>query len=202
MRLNLTQHGKRYQIRSCTGMDRLKHFLELRKSGAWSFLVGGVICLVDSGNERGLRYSVVHILAVGDLCALSCEKTALPRRGTGARKHRAFSPFQEQRGDREMQPESNVQQPMLLSGVEHYSCDAVFSLGSRQQVCDALRCSGLHAHDTGVIYVSMNALEKRAAGKTCRAQKKSTRGKGRRFGVFFSQTLGSSPVLRLEQEIP
>ena len=60
------QHGKRYQIRSCTGMDRLKHFLELRKSGAWSFLVGGVIYLVDSGNERGLRYSVVHILAVGD----------------------------------------------------------------------------------------------------------------------------------------
>ena len=46
-------------------MDRLKHFLELRKSGAWSFLVGGVICLVDSGNERGLRYSVDHILAVG-----------------------------------------------------------------------------------------------------------------------------------------
>ena len=65
MRLNLTQHGESYQIRSCTGMDRLKHFLELRKSGAWSFLVGGVICLVDSGNERGLRYSVDHILAVG-----------------------------------------------------------------------------------------------------------------------------------------
>ena len=52
-----------------------------------------------------------------------------------------------------MRPESDVQQPMLLSGVEHYSCDAVFSPGSRQQVCDALRCSGLHAHDTDAIHV-------------------------------------------------
>ena len=33
-------------------IDRLKIFLDSMGGGAWPFLVGGVICLVDSVNER------------------------------------------------------------------------------------------------------------------------------------------------------
>jgi len=33
-------------------IDRLKLFLDSMGGGAWPFLVGGVICLVDSDNER------------------------------------------------------------------------------------------------------------------------------------------------------
>ena len=32
--------------------DRLKLFHDLKDHGAWPFAVGGVICLVDSVNER------------------------------------------------------------------------------------------------------------------------------------------------------
>ena len=35
-------------------IDRLKIFLDSMGGGAWPFLVGGVICLVDSVNERDL----------------------------------------------------------------------------------------------------------------------------------------------------
>ncbi len=35
-------------------IDRLKIFLDSMVGGAWPFLVGGVICLVDSVNERDL----------------------------------------------------------------------------------------------------------------------------------------------------
>ncbi len=35
-------------------IDRLKIFLNSMGGGAWPFLVGGVICLVNSVNERGL----------------------------------------------------------------------------------------------------------------------------------------------------
>ena len=35
-------------------IDRLKIFLDSAGSGAWPFLVGGVICLVNSVNERDL----------------------------------------------------------------------------------------------------------------------------------------------------
>ncbi len=35
-------------------IDRLKIFLDSMGGGAWPFLVGGVICLVNSVNERGL----------------------------------------------------------------------------------------------------------------------------------------------------
>ncbi len=34
--------------------DRLKIFLDSMGGGAWPFLVGGVICLVNSVNERDL----------------------------------------------------------------------------------------------------------------------------------------------------
>ena len=33
-------------------IDRLKIFLDSMAGGAWPFLVGGVICLVNSVNER------------------------------------------------------------------------------------------------------------------------------------------------------
>lgn len=36
-------------------IDRLKLFLDSVGGGAWPFLVGGVICLVNSDNERDLR---------------------------------------------------------------------------------------------------------------------------------------------------
>ena len=45
-------------------IDRWKLFLDLEGGGAWPFLVGGVICLVNSVNERDLdllnstRYSL------------------------------------------------------------------------------------------------------------------------------------------------
>ncbi len=35
-------------------IDRLKFFLDYTGGGAWPFLVGGVICLVNSVNERDL----------------------------------------------------------------------------------------------------------------------------------------------------
>ncbi len=35
-------------------IDRLKFFLDSMGGGAWPFLVGGVICLVNSDNERDL----------------------------------------------------------------------------------------------------------------------------------------------------
>ncbi len=35
-------------------IDRLKIFLDSMGDGAWPFLVGGVICLVNSVNERDL----------------------------------------------------------------------------------------------------------------------------------------------------
>ena len=36
-------------------IDRLKIFLDFMGGGAWPFLVGGVICLVNSDNERDLN---------------------------------------------------------------------------------------------------------------------------------------------------
>ena len=49
----------------------MKHFLDNSESGAWPFLVGGVICLVDSVNERGLHHPIDSIPdLVGRLPAL------------------------------------------------------------------------------------------------------------------------------------
>ncbi len=52
LRLNLTQHGKTYQVRTPVRIDRLKIFLDSVNGGAWPFLVGGVICLLNCDNER------------------------------------------------------------------------------------------------------------------------------------------------------
>ena len=41
-------------------IDRLKIFLDSVGGGAWPFLVGGVICLVNSVNERDLSLLTSH----------------------------------------------------------------------------------------------------------------------------------------------
>ena len=55
-------------------IDRLKFFLDSMGGGAWPFLVGGVICLVNSVNERDLdllnstRYSwIIEALLRGTI---------------------------------------------------------------------------------------------------------------------------------------
>ena len=77
--------------------------------GAWPFLVGGVICLVKSDNERDL--SLLNSYAELDL--------------------RVFL-FAD-----------NFLEGLFAS----YSESGSFR---QKQVCDALRCSGLHAHYTDV----------------------------------------------------
>jgi hypothetical protein len=67
MRLNLTQHGERYQVRTIQGLTDCELFLDLSDGGAWPFLVGGVICLVDSDNERDLCLTIVASLAFGEM---------------------------------------------------------------------------------------------------------------------------------------
>jgi len=48
-------------------IDRLKIFLDSMGGGAWPFLVGGAICLVNSVNERdlGLLNSLAHSSGCG-----------------------------------------------------------------------------------------------------------------------------------------
>eukprot|EP00997_Jenningsia_sp_PLL12_P008972 NODE_583_length_1586_cov_140.518543_g479_i0.p5 GENE.NODE_583_length_1586_cov_140.518543_g479_i0~~NODE_583_length_1586_cov_140.518543_g479_i0.p5 ORF type:complete len:71 (+),score=15.58 NODE_583_length_1586_cov_140.518543_g479_i0:28-213(+) len=48
-----TTRGSSFGQDACR-IDRLKAFLDSAEGGAWPFLVGGVICLVDSVNERDL----------------------------------------------------------------------------------------------------------------------------------------------------
>ncbi len=66
LRLNLTQHGERYQIRTQVGLTDRKLFLDFVYGGAWPLMVRGVICLVDSVNERDLGLSVTAMIVVGN----------------------------------------------------------------------------------------------------------------------------------------
>ena len=50
--LNLTQHGETHQARTLEGLTDWSLFLDSVGGGAWPFLVGGAICLVNSDNER------------------------------------------------------------------------------------------------------------------------------------------------------
>ena len=51
-------------------IDRLKIFLDSLGGGAWPFRVGGVICLVNSVNERDLDlFIVVRVSGCGWLLA-------------------------------------------------------------------------------------------------------------------------------------
>lgn len=179
MRLNLTQHGERYQVRTIQGLTDCELFLDLSDGGAWPFLVGGVICLVDSDNERDLCLTIVHSLAWGRWGNTGAVATyLLPLRDPIATRF----PF----GGGGVNPESAVSPPFLLQkgvcicvfgkscslcvveqrlrGVLPPCGEAGFFNGatcvsyheacvrwSQQQVCDALKCPGQHAHYTGVV---------------------------------------------------
>ena len=52
LRLNLTQHGETHPARTQWGLTDWEFFLDSVGGGAWPFLVGGAICLVNSDNER------------------------------------------------------------------------------------------------------------------------------------------------------
>ena len=59
LRLNLTQHGETYQVKTWVGLTDWELFLDSMGGGAWPFLVGGVIRLLNCDNERDLlRYLV------------------------------------------------------------------------------------------------------------------------------------------------
>ncbi len=47
-------------------IDRLRALLDLVGGGAWPFLVGGVICLVNSVNERDLNLLISDANLVGN----------------------------------------------------------------------------------------------------------------------------------------
>ena len=74
LRLNLTQHGETYQGQIVGGLTDWELFLDLLGGGAWSFLVGGVNCLVNSDNERDLNLlnklgeGFPHIRGVRSVC--------------------------------------------------------------------------------------------------------------------------------------
>ncbi len=55
LRLNLTQHWETHQGKKILGLTDREFFLDWSSGGAWPFLVGGVICLVNSVNERDLN---------------------------------------------------------------------------------------------------------------------------------------------------
>ncbi len=60
LRFNSTQHGETHQVQTWEGLTVWKHFLDFMGGGAWPFLVGGVICLVDSDNERDSQSKLVR----------------------------------------------------------------------------------------------------------------------------------------------
>lgn len=64
LRLNSTQHGKTYQDRIASRIDRLKSFHDFLYGGAWPFLVRGLICLVNSDNVRDLNILFRQLLSL------------------------------------------------------------------------------------------------------------------------------------------
>ena len=50
----MTQHGATHRVRTRSGLTDRELFHDSVGGGAWPFLVGGAICLVDSVNERDL----------------------------------------------------------------------------------------------------------------------------------------------------
>ena len=63
MRLNLTQHGEPYQVRTQSGLTDCELFLDSVDGGAWPFLVRGMVCLVNFVNERDLCLPIDPSLA-------------------------------------------------------------------------------------------------------------------------------------------
>ena len=76
LRLNLTQHGKTHQVQTWQGLTDWELFLDFMGGGAWPFLVGGVICLLNCVNERDLL-----------LLNSSSDTSYLLLRGTTCKKH-------------------------------------------------------------------------------------------------------------------
>jgi len=65
MRLNLTQHGEPYQVRTQLGLTDCELFLDPVEGGAWPFLVRGLVCLVNSVNERELYLPIdLHLVVM------------------------------------------------------------------------------------------------------------------------------------------
>ena len=52
MRLNLTQHGKSYQYQTLKWLTVVPLLFDSLDGGAWPFWVDGLLCLVNSANER------------------------------------------------------------------------------------------------------------------------------------------------------
>lgn len=76
LRLNLTQHGKTYQDQTVLGMTGYWVFHDSSGSGAWPFLVRGVICLVNSDNERDLNLLISWTLSsFGNFCLSSLQES-------------------------------------------------------------------------------------------------------------------------------
>ena len=80
LRLNLTQHGKTYQVQTKVGLTDWELFLDVLGGGAWPFLVGGVICLVYFDNERDLNllnsnmYLRIYEYFLEGLCGFNCKE--------------------------------------------------------------------------------------------------------------------------------
>ncbi len=73
-------------------IDRLKLFLDFVGGGAWPFLVGGVICLVNSVNERDLSLlnSYVNLLPVNGRMSLFRSRGECDRPGSLRRSRLYF----------------------------------------------------------------------------------------------------------------
>ncbi len=59
-------------------IDRLRFFLDFTEGGAWSFLVRGVIRLVNSVNERDLNL-LIKVQGLLRLSVVSLRKCILPQ---------------------------------------------------------------------------------------------------------------------------
>jgi hypothetical protein len=90
LRLNLTQHGETYRVQTWWGLTDWELFLDSMGGGAWPFLVGGVICLVDSDNERDLNLLVAG--ATERLCA-AFTRTISDKLMEAWGKNRSVMPF-------------------------------------------------------------------------------------------------------------
>ncbi len=133
LRLNLTQHGKTYQVRTQWGLTDWELFLDFVGGGAWPFLVGGVICLVNSVSERDLNLL--------NSCANPGSLTIL---SFGGAWYHLFA-FHLRVGGRGM---IGPEMSWWFGFIEGLLASLARGGLRQKQVCDALRCSGLHARYT------------------------------------------------------